>query len=108
MHAIKREAKGHIRFEAHPAMKLGGTSRQLQNQARDGVVDVIWTLTGYASGRLPCSEVSDLPFMMPNAKATAKALWECTTRLTKMLSYRGAVPVGMSLPQTPDGESQLG
>jgi len=57
-------------------MQLGGTPVQLYDQARDGVVDVVWTLPGNTAGRFPRIEVFELPFMMNNAEATSKAYWE--------------------------------
>jgi len=40
------------------------------------VGDVVWTLPGNTAGRFPRTEVFELPFMMNNAEATSKALWE--------------------------------
>ena len=57
-------------------MQLGGTPVQLYDQARDGVVDVVWTLPGNTAGRFPRVEVFELPFIMTNAEAASKAYWE--------------------------------
>jgi TRAP-type transport system periplasmic protein len=76
MKKVEQDSKGRIRFEAYPAMQLGGTPVQLYDQARDGVVDVVWTLPGNTAGRFPRVEVFELPFMMNNAEATSKAYWE--------------------------------
>ncbi len=76
MDKVEKESGGRIKFEAYPAMQLGGTPVQLYDQARDGVVDVIWTLPGNTAGRFPRIEVFELPFMMNNAEATSKAYWE--------------------------------
>jgi TRAP-type C4-dicarboxylate transport system substrate-binding protein len=57
-------------------MQLGGTPVQLYDQARDGVVDIVWTLPGNTAGRFPRVEVFELPFIMSNAEATSKAYWE--------------------------------
>jgi TRAP-type C4-dicarboxylate transport system substrate-binding protein len=57
-------------------MQLGGTPAQLYDQVKDGVVDVVWTVPGYSAGRFPLLEVFELPFMMTEAEATSKALWE--------------------------------
>lgn len=76
MEKVERESGGRIKFEAYPAMQLGGTAAQLYDQARDGVADIVWTLPGYTAGRFPRSEVFELPFMMNNAEATSKAYWE--------------------------------
>jgi TRAP-type transport system periplasmic protein len=76
MKKVEQDSKGRIKFEAYPAMQLGGTPVQLYDQARDGVVDVVWTLPGNTAGRFPRVEVFELPFMMNNAEATSKAYWE--------------------------------
>ena len=76
MDKVEKESGGRIKFEAYPAMQLGGTPVQLYDQAKDGVVDIVWTLPGNTAGRFPRIEVFELPFMMNNAEATSKAYWE--------------------------------
>jgi len=76
MAKVEKESGGRIKFEAYPAMQLGGTPVQLYDQVKDGVVDVIWTLPGNTAGRFPRVEVFELPFMMTNAEATSRAYWE--------------------------------
>jgi len=76
MEKVEKESAGRIKFEGYPAMQLGGTPVQLYDQARDGVVDIVWTLPGNTAGRFPRVEVFELPFMMNNAEATSKAYWE--------------------------------
>lgn len=56
MKKIETESSGRIKFEAFPAMQLGGAPQQLFDQVRDGVVDVMWSLPGYTPGRFsPCN-----------------------------------------------------
>lgn len=76
MDKVSKESGGRIQFEAYPAMQLGGSPAQLYDQAKDGVVDIIWTIPGYTAGRFPRIEVFELPFMMSNAEATSRACWE--------------------------------
>jgi TRAP-type C4-dicarboxylate transport system substrate-binding protein len=76
MDKVQKDSNGRIKFEAYPAMQLGGTPVQLYDQARDGVVDISWTLPGNTAGRFPRTEVFELPFIMSNAEATSKAFWE--------------------------------
>jgi TRAP-type transport system periplasmic protein len=76
MEKVEKESGGRIKFEGYPAMQLGGTPVQLYDQARDGVVDIVWTLPGNTAGRFPRIEAFELPFMMNNAEATSKAYWE--------------------------------
>jgi TRAP-type C4-dicarboxylate transport system substrate-binding protein len=76
MEKVEKESGGRIKFEAYPAMQLGGTPVQLYDQAKDGVVDIVWTLPANTAGRFPRIEVFELPFIMNNAEATSKAYWE--------------------------------
>ena len=76
MDRVEKDSAGRIKFEAYPAMQLGGTPVQLYDQARDGVVDIVWTLPGTTAGRFPRVEVFELPFMMNNAEAASKACWD--------------------------------
>ena len=82
MSKVEAESGGRIKFEAYPAMQLGGTPVQLYDQAKDGVVDIVWTLPGNTAGRFPRIEVFELPFMMTNAEATSKAYWEYVQTIT--------------------------
>ncbi len=76
MDKVEKESGGRIKFERYPAMQLGGTPFNLFDQAKDGVVDVVWTLVGNTPGRMPRAEVFELPFTMSNAEATSRAMWE--------------------------------
>ncbi len=60
---IAEASGGRIEIQIFPAMQLGGTPPQLYDQARDGVVDIAWTLAGYTPGRFPRLEAFDLPFV---------------------------------------------
>lgn len=71
--AIEEQSGGRLKFELYPAMQLGGTPPTLFDQAKDGVVDVIWTVLGYTPGRFPKSEVFELPFMVASGEATSVA-----------------------------------
>nr|WP_315239421.1 TRAP transporter substrate-binding protein [uncultured Albidiferax sp.] len=73
---IAKESANRMKCQIYPSMQLGGTPPQLIDQVRDGVVDVVWTLTGYTPGRFPLVEVFELPFLMQNPEATSKALWD--------------------------------
>jgi TRAP-type transport system periplasmic protein len=83
MDKVTKESNGRIKFEAYPAMQLGGTPVQLYDQVRDGVVDITWTLPGTTAGRFPRVEVFELPFIMSNAEATSKAYWEYVQTVAK-------------------------
>jgi TRAP-type C4-dicarboxylate transport system substrate-binding protein len=58
---VERESGGRMVISIYPAMQLGGQSPMLLNQVRDGVVDIVWTLSGYTPGRFPSLEVFEMP-----------------------------------------------
>lgn len=60
---VETASNGRIKIDIFPSMQLGGTPPQLYDQAKDGVVDLVWTLPGYTTGRFPISEVFELPFV---------------------------------------------
>ena len=71
---VMKESGGRLKIDIYPAMQLGGRPPQLADQARDGVVDIIWTLPGYTPGRFTKTEVFELPFIHTNTTATNLAL----------------------------------
>ncbi|MGF1631272.1 MAG: TRAP transporter substrate-binding protein [Kiloniellaceae bacterium] len=73
---VTRESDGRIKVEHYPSMQLGGAPPALYDQAKDGVVDLIWTVLGYTPGRFPRSEAFELPFMVTTAEATSRAFHE--------------------------------
>ncbi len=70
---IEEASGGRIKIEIYPSMQLGGAPPQLFDQARDGVVDIIWTVLGYTPGRFPKSEVFETPFMVTTGADTSRA-----------------------------------
>jgi TRAP-type C4-dicarboxylate transport system substrate-binding protein len=70
---VAEASGGRLAFELYPAMQLGGAPPDLYDQARDGVVDLIWTVLGYTPGRFPKSEVFELPFMVSKGESTSVA-----------------------------------
>jgi TRAP-type C4-dicarboxylate transport system substrate-binding protein len=73
---VKQESGGKLVVELYPSMQLGGKPPELLDQARDGVVDLVWTLFGYTPGRYPKTEAFELPFMVTSATATSMAFQE--------------------------------
>jgi TRAP-type C4-dicarboxylate transport system substrate-binding protein len=71
---VEEQSGGRIDVQLFPSMQLGGKPPQLYDQARDGVVDISWTLLGYTPGRFPVSEVFELPFLSGTATETTMAL----------------------------------
>ncbi len=71
---VAKQSGGRIKVDIYPSMQLGGKPPQLADQARDGVVDIVWTLPGYSPGRFVRTEVFELPFMHSSTVATTLAI----------------------------------
>ena len=67
--AVEENSGGRVKIEIFPAMSLGGRPPELIEQARDGVVDLIWVVNGYTPGLFPRTEVAELPYVEPFAPA---------------------------------------
>jgi len=75
--AVEANSGGRVKIEIFPAMTLGGRPPELIQQARDGVVDLIWTVNGYTPGLFARTEVFELPFVYENdPKATNLAMYD--------------------------------
>ncbi len=74
---VQKNSGGRVKIDIYPAMSLGGKPPQLIRQARDGVVDIVWTVNGYTPGLFPRSEVFELPFIHTNnPAATSRAMYD--------------------------------
>ena len=73
---VMADSGGRIKVELYPAMQRGGKPPELYDQAKDGVVDLIWTVIGYTPCRFPTTEAFELPFNMTTGEATSKAFHE--------------------------------
>jgi TRAP-type C4-dicarboxylate transport system substrate-binding protein len=89
---IAKDSANRLKCQIFPSMQLGGTPAQLFDQVKDGVADVIWTLSGYTAGRFPLMEVFELPFMMQSPEATSRALWEYV-QLNAMSEFKDVKPL---------------
>jgi TRAP-type C4-dicarboxylate transport system substrate-binding protein len=63
---VEANSGGRVDIEIYPAMSLGGRPPELIQQARDGVVDLVWTVNGYTPGLFPRTEVFELPTVYEN------------------------------------------
>ena len=73
---VEAESGGKIKVQLFHAMQLGGAPPQLFDQAREGVVDLSWTVLGYTPGRFNKTEVFELPFMSGSAEQSSRAIQE--------------------------------
>lgn len=68
---VEENSDGEVVIEIYPSMSLGGRPAELVSQARDGVVDLVWTVNGYTPGLFPRTEVMELPFVYVNDPVAA-------------------------------------
>lgn len=94
---VAAESAGRIQCQHYPAMMLGGTAPQLLSQVRDGVADVVWTLPGYTPGRLPLTEVFELPFICTDQESSSRAVWDFVEKHT-MGEFAGLKPIAVWVP----------
>ena len=74
---VAEASGGRVAIEVFPAMTLGGRPPELITQARDGVVDLVWTVNGYTPGLFPRSEVMELPNVFEgDARAANLAMYD--------------------------------
>ncbi|MBX2854731.1 MAG: TRAP transporter substrate-binding protein [Rhodobacteraceae bacterium] len=74
---VQSQSGGRIQVKIFPRMGLGGKPPELYRQAKDGLVDVVWTLAGYTPGQFPRVEVFELPSVhRGSARATNLAIQE--------------------------------
>ena len=73
---LEERSGGRVKVQVFPSMQLGGKASDLYGQARDGVVDIVWTSQGYSPGRFSLTEVFELPFVCAGAEATSLAMME--------------------------------
>jgi TRAP-type C4-dicarboxylate transport system substrate-binding protein len=77
---VEAESGGKIKVQLFHAMQLGGAPPQLFDQAKDGIVDLTWTVLGYTPGRFNKTEVFELPFMSGSAEQSSRAIQEYVER----------------------------
>ncbi|SEP12288.1 TRAP-type C4-dicarboxylate transport system, substrate-binding protein [Salinihabitans flavidus] len=68
---VEENSDGRVKIEIYPSMTLGGRPPELIQQARDGVVDLVWTVNGYTPGLFPRTEVFELPTVFKNDPVAA-------------------------------------
>jgi TRAP-type C4-dicarboxylate transport system substrate-binding protein len=86
---VEENAGGAVAIEIFPAMALGGKPPELIRQARDGVVDLIWTVNGYTPGLFPRTEVFELPTVFTNDARAANLAMHDMFEEHLAADYRG-------------------
>lgn len=73
--AISAETNGQLRLTLYPSMQLGGGAPELIRQAREGTVDMVFSLPGYTSPQFPRTQMIELPGLSPDGIATTELMW---------------------------------
>jgi TRAP-type C4-dicarboxylate transport system substrate-binding protein len=93
---VEAEAGGRIRIDLFPSMQLGGSPARLFDQARDGTVDIAWTMPNLTPGRFPKIEMFELPFVPARrALVSSRALDDFAAANLKD-EFRDVHPLGFS------------
>jgi TRAP-type C4-dicarboxylate transport system substrate-binding protein len=71
---VEKESGGKIKIQLFGSMQLGGRAADLYDQAKNGVVDIAWTLPGYKGGLFPRLSVFELPFIGAPARIASPAV----------------------------------
>ncbi|MFS4437693.1 TRAP transporter substrate-binding protein [Paracoccaceae bacterium GXU_MW_L88] len=86
---VEELSGGKVAIEVFPNMTLGGRPPELVQQARDGVVDLVWALNGYTAGQFPRSEVFELPGVFVNDPAATNLAMKDLFESDLAEDYRG-------------------
>ncbi len=90
--ALSEKTDGRLEIQIFPAMQLGGKAPQLAEQARNGIVDIAWSLPVYTPSRYPVAETLSLPFMVTTAEKTSVAMHTLMNEFGQN-EYRGTRPL---------------
>ena len=89
---VAKESSGRLKCQIYPAMQMGGSPPQLYDQAKDGVVDLVWTVPNYQAGRFPVIEAFELPFMVQDSERASRGLWHYAMK-NATAEFKGIKPI---------------
>ena len=72
---INEMTNGKVNVTMFPGGALGKTPDHY-GLAEKGIADISYTLQDYTPGRFPMTSVFELPFMIPSAAKTSRAMWK--------------------------------
>ena len=70
---LGKESGGRLKAEVFPSNQMGSLPHQF-DLARTGVADMSFAMHGGTPGRFPLTELSHVPFLIPNAEVGSEAL----------------------------------
>lgn len=99
---VEKATKGEVKVTLYPSMQLGGKPPELFRQAKDGVVDLVFTLPGYTSPAFPRTQMIELPGLKPDGLAATHMMWDLLDPFllpeyegTKVIALWGAEDAGL-------------
>jgi TRAP-type C4-dicarboxylate transport system substrate-binding protein len=93
---VEAEAGGRIRIDLFPSMQLGGSPARLFDQARDGIVDIAWTMPSLTPGRFPKTEMFELPFVPARRALVSSRALDDFAAVNLKDEFREVHPLGFS------------
>jgi TRAP-type C4-dicarboxylate transport system substrate-binding protein len=72
---VNQLTNGKVKVTFFPGGALGKTPDHY-DLAEKGIADIIYVLQDYTPGRFPMTSVFELPFMIPSATQTSRAMWK--------------------------------
>jgi TRAP-type C4-dicarboxylate transport system substrate-binding protein len=73
---VAKATNGEVKVTLYPSMQLGGKPPELFRQAKEGVVDLAFTLPGYTSPAFPRTQMIELPGLKPDGVAATNMMWD--------------------------------
>lgn len=64
---LAKQSNGRLKLQIYPAGQLGGGPNRQFDAARNGIVDIAFSLQGSTPGRYATTELASLPFAAPSA-----------------------------------------
>jgi TRAP-type C4-dicarboxylate transport system substrate-binding protein len=99
---VAKATNGEVKVTLYPSMQLGGKPPELFRQAKDGVVDLVFTLPGYTSPAFPRTQMIELPGLKPDGLAATNMMWDLLDPYllpeyegTKVIALWGAEDAGL-------------
>jgi TRAP-type C4-dicarboxylate transport system substrate-binding protein len=105
---VAKATNGEVKVTLYPSMQLGGKPPELFRQAKEGVVDLVFTLPGYTSPAFPRTQMIELPGLKPDGIAATNMMWDLLdpsrapeSAGTQVIALWGAEDAGLILRGKP-------
>ncbi|MEI7806441.1 MAG: TRAP transporter substrate-binding protein [Hyphomicrobiales bacterium] len=93
--ALSEKTKGKVKVEIFAVNSAFGNAARQADQVKAGVIDIAFGLRGIPRGRFERTSVIELPFMVKDAGAGSRVLWELYKDGTIKADYEGFKVLGL-------------